>query len=80
MTCIRVFANVCIVARTTLNLDDAILAAAMEASPGCTKTEVINRALAEYARRATLAELLKLRGKIRWDGNINALRGRERRA
>ena len=37
--------------RTTLNVDDEALTSAMKASPGKTKTDVINEALREYARR-----------------------------
>ena len=36
--------------RTTLNIDDEALAAALEADPGKTKTAVINDALRDYAR------------------------------
>lgn len=62
--------------RTTLNLDDQALAEAMAVSKGRTKTDVINEALAEYARRKRLQGLLKLRGKARWEGNLDELRGR----
>lgn len=66
--------------RTTLNLDDEALASAMQAAPGKTKTDVINEALRDYARRRRLQEFLKFEGKVRWEGDLNELRGRRRRA
>jgi Arc/MetJ family transcription regulator len=64
--------------RTTLNLDSEAVAAAMRVAPGRTKTDVINDALREYARRRRLRGLLKFRGKVRWEGNLDELRQRER--
>jgi Arc/MetJ family transcription regulator len=62
--------------RTTLNLDAEAVEAAMKAAPGRTKTDVINDALREYARRRRLRGLLKFRGKVRWEGNLDELRER----
>ena len=62
--------------RTTLNLDDEAVAAAMKVSRGRTKTDVINEALREYARRRRVRRLLELRGKVRWEGDLDALRRR----
>ncbi len=62
--------------RTTLNLDDDALAAAMQYAEGRTRTEVINEALRLYARKRKLRELLDLRGKVAWEGDMDALRGR----
>ena len=66
--------------RTTLNIDDAALAAALDMAPGKTKTAVINDALREYARRRRLPGLRLFAGKVRWEGNLDALRGRRPRA
>ena len=66
--------------RTTLNIDDAALAGAMKTAPGKTKTAVINEALREYARRRRVRRLLEYRGKARWEGNLDDLRGRQRAA
>jgi len=65
--------------RTTLNVDDEALESAMEAAPGKTKTDVINEALREFARRRRLHEFLKFEGKVRWEGDLNELRGRRKR-
>ena len=62
--------------RTTLNLDDQALAEALAVAEHKTKTDVINEALREYARRRRLRGLLRLRGKVRWEGNIDELRQR----
>ena len=63
--------------RTTLNIDDAALAGAMKAARGKTKTAVINEALREYARRRRIRRLLEFRGRVRWEGNLDDLRGRD---
>ena len=65
--------------RTTLNLDEEALLAAMKASPGETKTAVINEALRAYARRRRLRGMLTLQGKVPWQGDLDALRKRTRR-
>lgn len=64
--------------RTTLNIDDAALAGAMKTARGKTKTAVINEALREYARRRRIRRLLDLRGRVRWEGNLDDLRDREK--
>ena len=62
---------------TTLNIDDEALASAMEQATGYTKTEVINEALRQFARTKRRQALLKLRGKVRWEGDIDMLRERK---
>jgi Arc/MetJ family transcription regulator len=62
--------------RTTLNIDDEALAAAMKVSEGRTKTEVVNEALRRFARAKRRRQLLDLRGKVEWKGNLDALRKR----
>jgi len=62
--------------RTTLNLDDQALTDAMSQAPGKTKTDVINEALREFARRRKLQDLLKFEGKLHWEGNLDNLRKR----
>ena len=62
--------------RTTLNLDDVALEAAMKVSEGRTKTEVVNEALRRFARAKRRRQLLDLRGKVQWVGNVDDLRKR----
>ena len=65
--------------RTTLNLDDDALDGAMKTAPGQTKTSVVNEALREYARRRRLRGLLKFQGRASWEGDLDALRRRDRK-
>lgn len=65
--------------RTTLNIEDDAIAGAMKVAPGKNKTQVINEALREFARRRRLRGLVKFRGKMRWQGNLDELRSRSPR-
>ncbi|HET8772414.1 MAG TPA: type II toxin-antitoxin system VapB family antitoxin [Thermoanaerobaculia bacterium] len=60
----------------TLNIDDEALEAAMRLSNGRTKAEVVNEALRRFAAAKHRRELLDLRGKVEWEGNIDDLRKR----
>ena len=62
--------------RTTLNIDDKALEQAMKAASGKTKTQVINEALREFARRRKVRGLLEFRGKAEWTGDFDKLRKR----
>lgn len=62
--------------RTTLNLDEEALSSAIRVAPGKTKTEIINEALREYAKRRRLQGFLDFQGKVRWEGDLDQLRGR----
>ncbi len=62
--------------RTTLNIDDDALRAAMKFAQGRTKTEVINEALRRFVRAKRRRQLLQLQGKVEWEGDIDALRKR----
>jgi Arc/MetJ family transcription regulator len=62
--------------RTTLNIDDEALRAAMSFADGRTKTEVINEALRRFARGKRRRQMLKLRGKVEWQGDLDELRKR----
>jgi len=64
--------------RTTLNLDGEALASAMKVASGKTKTDVINEALREFARRRRLQGFLEFKGKVAWEGDLDELRGRRK--
>jgi len=59
-----------------LNIDDEALEAAMELAGSRTKTEVINEALRRFVRAKRRRELLELRGKVEWEGDVDTLRKR----
>ncbi len=62
--------------RTTLNIDDEALQAAIKLAGGRTKTEVINEALRRFVRAKRRRKLLELQGKVEWEGDLDALRRR----
>jgi Arc/MetJ family transcription regulator len=62
--------------RTTLNINEEALAAAMQYAPELSKTELINEALRRFARVKRRKELLLLKGKVLWEGNLDELRKR----
>jgi len=55
--------------RTTVNIDDALFEKVMHLVDAKTKTEAINRALAEFVRLKAKDELLSLRGQIELEDN-----------
>ena len=55
--------------RTTLNIDEKLLDAAMKLSQKKTKAATLNEALDAYIRAKKLEGLLALEGKIRIDDN-----------
>lgn len=62
--------------RTTLDLDEQAMQEAMAVAPGKSKTAIIEEALREFAHKRRLAEFRDLRGKFRWEGDLDELRGR----
>lgn len=50
--------------RTTLTIDDDLLAEVMQLSGGRSRAEAVRRALAEYTRIKRKERLLLLRGKL----------------
>lgn len=62
--------------RTTLNIDDKALEAAMAVAGDMTKTELVNEALRRFARAKRRRGLLTLKGKGDWAGDIDQLRRR----
>ena len=60
--------------RTSVNIDDTLLAEAMKISGMNTKAAVLNMALQEYLRKNNLKKILKYRGKNIWEGDLNEMR------
>ena len=53
--------------RTNIDIDDALLEAAMRAGPYSTKKDAVEAGLRLLARQAAYRDILALRGKLRWD-------------
>lgn len=53
--------------RTNIDIDDALMAAAMEAGGFKTKKEAVEEGLRLVRRRQVYDGLLALRGKLQWD-------------
>jgi len=63
------------VGRTTIVLDDGLIKRAMQVSGAKTKQEAVDRALREMVARGSVYRALrKLKGKMPWDGDVDAWR------
>ena len=60
--------------KTHIEIDDHLLSDAMRLGQCATKKETIHAALAAYVRGLKRAELLALKGKLPWRGDLDALR------
>lgn len=65
--------------RTTLDLDDALLAALVARSPGVSKTEAIQRAVRFYLTHDAVDQLKQLAGNLDVEDVSERLRGLDRR-
>jgi Arc/MetJ family transcription regulator len=64
--------------KTHIELDDAVLENVLKLGGFSTKKAAVNSALAEYAKLLARRELLAMRGKVRWEGNLDELRADRR--
>jgi Arc/MetJ family transcription regulator len=55
--------------RTNIDIDDALMAQAMQAGPYKTKKDAVEAGLRLLARQAAYREILKWRGKLEWEGD-----------
>ena len=61
--------------RTNIDIDDDLLAEVMALTGAKTKKQAVNDALMDKAKRIRAAKkILKLRGKIHWEGDLDAMR------
>ena len=60
--------------RTNIVIDDALMRDAMVASGLKTKRATIEEALRRYIRFQRQQDIMKLRGKITWEGDLDAMR------
>ena len=61
-------------ARTNIDLDDRLVEEGMRAFKCKTKKELIHLALKELLKTEKRKELLKLRGKLKWEGDLEEMR------
>ena len=55
--------------RTNIEIDDELMATAMLAGPFKTKKDAVEAGLKLLARQAAYREILKWRGKLKWEGD-----------
>lgn len=60
--------------RTNIEIDDALMAKALKVSGARTKREVVEQGLQTLIRLAEQAKILELRGKLHWEGDLDAMR------
>jgi len=60
--------------RTNIVLDDELVAQAMRLTGLQTKRGLIDHALKELIRRRQQRRMLELRGRVKWEGNLNKMR------
>ncbi len=63
--------------RTTLDLPEDLMHAAMKATKINTKTKVIIVALEDLIRKSKISELKKFKGRVNLDIDMDAVRGRK---
>jgi Arc/MetJ family transcription regulator len=55
--------------RTNIDIDDELMAEAMKAGPFQTKKDAVEAGLRLLARQAAYREILKWRGRLKWEGD-----------
>jgi Arc/MetJ family transcription regulator len=60
--------------RTNIEIDDSLIDKAIKLSHAKSKKEVVNLALKEFVATLKRKELLHLRGKVKWEGDLNLMR------
>ena len=60
--------------RTNVVLDDKLVNSALKVTKLKTRRALIDYALRELLRHAKQGDILKLRGKIHWEGNLKTSR------
>jgi Arc/MetJ family transcription regulator len=60
--------------RTNIDIDDQLLADAQAVCGATTKKETVQRGLELLVRLGRQSEIKRLKGQLRWDGDLDALR------
>ncbi|MDR2214034.1 MAG: type II toxin-antitoxin system VapB family antitoxin [Pseudomonadales bacterium] len=61
--------------RSNIAVDDKLMAEALKATGLRTKKETVEQGLKLLVQRSQQQEIRKLRGKVKWEGDLDALRG-----
>jgi Arc/MetJ family transcription regulator len=61
--------------RTNIVIDDKLMMDALKASGLSTKKEAVEQGLKLLVRRSQQQEIRKLRGRIKWGGDLDEMRG-----
>lgn len=60
--------------RTNIVIDDELMAEALKASGAKTKREVVEMGLRALLQLSRQADVRRLRGKVKWEGDLEATR------
>jgi len=60
--------------RTNIDLDEGLVKQAIKLSKLKTKREVVQEALKNYVAYMKRKEILKLKGRVTWEGNLREMR------
>lgn len=60
--------------RTNIDIDDALMAEALERTGYPTKKQVVEEALQTLIRLSRQSDILALRGKVHWEGDLDDMR------
>ncbi len=62
--------------RTNIFIDDALFEEGLRLTKCRTKRELVNKAIEELIQKEKRKRLLKLEGKVQWEGNLAEMRKR----
>ena len=60
--------------RTIIDIHDDVLKKAQQLTGMSKKAEVVNYALKRLVEQKTIEQVLELRGKVRWEGDLTEMR------
>lgn len=61
--------------RTNIVIDDKLMADALKASGCATKKACVEQGLKLLVRLSQQQDIRKLRGRVKWEGDLNKMRG-----
>ncbi len=67
----------CSIMRTNIVIDDNLMESALKVSGLSTKKDVVEQGLKLIIKRNQQQDIRKLRGKVKWEGDLDEMRGRK---